>query len=31
KSHIIEATQKVFDDFAGGTTDQAQLKQILGI
>ena len=31
KSHIIEATQKVFDDFAGGATDEAQLKQILGI
>ena len=31
KSHIIEATQKVFDDFAGGATDEDQLKQILGI
>jgi sugar phosphate isomerase/epimerase len=29
--HIIEATQKTFDDFAGADTDQAQLRQILGL
>ena len=29
--HIIEATQKTFDDFAGGKTDQKKLKQILSI
>ena len=29
--HIIEATQKTFDDFAGAATDEAQLKQILGL
>ena len=29
--HIIEATQKTFDDFAGAATDPAQLKQILGL
>lgn len=31
-SHIIEATNKVFDDFAGGRkTDEDQLRRILGI
>jgi len=30
-SHIIEATQKKFDDFAGAKTDEAKLKRILGI
>ena len=29
--HIIEATKKAFDDFAGGTIDQAHLKNILNI
>ena len=32
KKHIIEATEKSFDDFAGGTkTDEAYLKEILGL
>lgn len=31
KSHIIEATQKTFDDFAGGVTDPAKIKKILGL
>jgi len=29
--HIIEATTKAFDDFAGGDIDQAHLKNILNI
>ncbi|NHZ35161.1 sugar phosphate isomerase/epimerase family protein [Massilia rubra] len=29
--HIIEVTDKVFDDFAGVPIDAAQLKQLLGI
>lgn len=29
--HIIEATEKTFDDFAGADTDTDQLKQILGL
>ena len=29
--HIIEATQKAFDDFAGGDVDEQQLRNILGI
>ena len=32
KRHIIEATEKAFDDFAGGSkTNEAHLKKILGI
>jgi sugar phosphate isomerase/epimerase len=31
KKHIIEATQKTFDDFAGAAVDKEQLKQILGL
>ena len=31
KNHIIEATEKTFDDFAGGDIDQTQLKDILNI
>jgi len=31
KNHIIEATEKAFDDFAGATIDKAKLKKILGI
>ena len=31
KEHIIEATEKTFDDFAGGGTDKELLKKILGI
>ena len=30
-SHIIEATEKAFDDFAGAETDEAKLKRILGL
>jgi sugar phosphate isomerase/epimerase len=29
--HIIEATTKRFDDFAGGNTDDNQLRKILGL
>jgi len=31
KNHIIEATQKAFDDFAGADVNKAQLKKILGL
>ena len=31
KNHIIEATTRAFDDFAGGGTDKNELKKILGI
>ena len=31
QKHIIEATQKSFDDFAGGDIDKNKLKKILGI
>ena len=31
KRHIIEATQKAFDDFAGGDVSDDYLKKILGI
>ena len=31
QDHIIEATEKTFDDFAGGNTDQGKLRKILGI
>jgi hypothetical protein len=31
KNHIIEATEKTFDDFAGGDIDQNQLRDILNI
>lgn len=30
-SHIIEATEKAFDDFAGGEIDKEHLKKILGL
>ncbi len=30
-NHIIEATEKAFDDFAGADVDEAQLKRILGL
>ena len=30
-AHIIEATEKAFDDFAGGETDQAQIRAMLGL
>ena len=29
--HIIRVTDKAFDDFAGGATDQAQIRRMLGI
>ncbi len=29
--HIIEATQKTFDDFSGGNIDNEKLKKIIGI
>jgi hypothetical protein len=31
RRHIIEATTKAFDDFAGGDVDDEQLRTILGI
>ena len=31
QSHIIEATQKTFDDFAGGTIDEQHLRNILNL
>lgn len=31
KQHIIEVTQKAFDDFAGGEADEASNRKILGI
>ncbi|WP_405609642.1 sugar phosphate isomerase/epimerase family protein [Polaribacter sp. Asnod1-A03] len=31
KSNMIDITQKSFDDFAGGSIDEKQLKHILGI
>ncbi|MEC9343013.1 MAG: sugar phosphate isomerase/epimerase, partial [Pseudomonadota bacterium] len=30
-SHIIEVTDKAFDDFAGGGTDRAALRAMMGI
>ncbi len=30
-SHIIRVTEKAFDDFAGGQTDQAQINRLLGL
>jgi sugar phosphate isomerase/epimerase len=29
--HIIEATDKAFDDFAGGDTDTAKIRKMLGV
>ena len=31
KNHIIEATEKTFDDFAGGDVNKDELKKILGL
>ncbi len=31
KHHIIEVTDKTFDDFAGGGSDEALIKKVLGI
>ncbi len=30
-SHIIKVTEKAFDDFAGGKTDKAQIRRMLGL
>ena len=30
QDHIIEATEKTFDDFAGGEIDKEMLRKILG-
>ncbi|MCB1335889.1 MAG: sugar phosphate isomerase/epimerase [Roseivivax sp.] len=30
-SHIIEVTEKAFDDFAGGETDMAAIRKMLGV
>lgn len=30
-SHLIEVTEKAFDDFAGGARDEAQIKRMLGL
>jgi sugar phosphate isomerase/epimerase len=31
ENHIIQVTEKAFDDFAGGTTDRAALRKMMGI
>ena len=31
REHIIRVTEKAFDDFAGGSTDAARNRRILGI
>ncbi|MFT6605321.1 MAG: sugar phosphate isomerase/epimerase [Halocynthiibacter sp.] len=31
EAHIIEATEKAFDDFAGAEVDQAQIRKMLGL
>jgi sugar phosphate isomerase/epimerase len=31
RSHLIDVTEKTFDDFAGGTTDRAALRRMMGI
>ncbi|MGL4496838.1 MAG: sugar phosphate isomerase/epimerase family protein [Beijerinckiaceae bacterium] len=31
RDHIIRVTEKTFDDFAGGKTDKAQIKRMLGL
>jgi sugar phosphate isomerase/epimerase len=31
QEHIIQVTEKAFDDFAGGTTDDKQNKRLLGL
>jgi sugar phosphate isomerase/epimerase len=31
ESHLIQVTEKAFDDFAGGASDRAQLKRMMGI
>ncbi|MDG1802989.1 MAG: sugar phosphate isomerase/epimerase, partial [Paracoccaceae bacterium] len=31
KDHIIQLTDKAFDDFAGGAADRAALRNMMGI
>jgi hypothetical protein len=31
ESHIIQVTERAFDDFAAGTTDRAALRKMMGI
>jgi hypothetical protein len=31
KNHIIEVTERAFDDFAGGSSDEGFNKKLLGI
>jgi sugar phosphate isomerase/epimerase len=31
KAHMIRVTEKAFDDFAGGATDQSQIRRALGL
>lgn len=31
RDHIIQVTEKAFDDFAGGSTDQATIARLLGL
>ena len=31
KAHIIRVTEKAFDDFAGGGTDEAANRRLLGL
>ncbi|MFN3549762.1 MAG: sugar phosphate isomerase/epimerase family protein [Mesorhizobium sp.] len=31
RSHLIEVTEKAFDDFAGGTSDRGALRKMMGI
>ena len=31
RDHIIKVTERAFDDFAGGKTDQAQVNRLLGL
>jgi sugar phosphate isomerase/epimerase len=31
ESHLIKVTEKAFDDFAGGSTDRAQIRRMMGL
>jgi sugar phosphate isomerase/epimerase len=31
ESHLIQVTEKAFDDFAGGASDAAKVKRLLGL
>jgi hypothetical protein len=31
KSHLIDVTDKAFDDFAGGERNSSQIKRMLGL